>query len=134
MQLLLVAALIFASVVAVFALQNAQAVPIRFFGWERETSVAVIALGAAAVGALSTVLAGLFRQVGMGLRTRHLRAEVDRLQRELEEERSAKSALIAELEEARKASLANKEQGETGDVGARVPEEQPDAPRFSDDT
>lgn len=98
LQLLLVAALIFASVVAVFALQNAQTVPIRFFGWERETSVAVIALGAAAVGALSAVLAGLVRQLSAGLRNRHLKAELGRVQRELDDERQAKEALLTELE------------------------------------
>lgn len=110
LQLLLVAALVFASVVAVFALQNAQTVPIRFFGWERETSVAVIALGAAAVGALFAVLAGLVRQLGAGLRTRHLKAELGRLQRELDEERKAKDALVAKLEEAREANRASGQQ------------------------
>lgn len=97
MQFLLVAALIFASVVAVFALQNAQAVPIRFFAWERETSVAVISLGAAVVGALAAVLAGLVRQVALGLRHRQLKAELGRVQKELEEERMTKEALLAEL-------------------------------------
>jgi len=101
MQLLLVAALAFASVVAVFALQNSQMVPIRFFGWERETSVAIIALGSAAIGALCAFLAGLVRQLGAGLRNRQLRLEVGRLQRELEEERHAKDALVAELERAK---------------------------------
>nr|MBO2483901.1 hypothetical protein [Bacillota bacterium] len=105
MQLLLVAALAFATVVAVFALQNAQMVPIRFFGWERETSVAVISLVAAALGAACALLAGLVRQLGAGLKNRQLRLEVGRLQRELEEERSAKEALVNELEQA-KAALA----------------------------
>lgn len=123
MQLLLVAALIFASVVAVFALQNAQTVPIRFFGWQRETSVAVIALGAAMVGALTAILAGVFRQVSMGLRARHLRAELDRIQRELEEERTAKSALVAQLEQAKEAALAKEQQKGTGEEGEEAPVE-----------
>lgn len=106
MQLFLVAALIFASVVAVFALQNAQTVPIRFFAWERETSVAVIALGAAVVGALAAVLTGLVRQVAIGLRHRQLRAELGRVQKELEEERRAQQALLAELSRLQAASQA----------------------------
>lgn len=112
MQLLLVAALAFASVVAVFALQNAQTVIIRFFGWEREASVALISLGAAGLGALCAVLTGFVRQLGAGLRQRQLRLELERLQAELEEERQAKSALAAELERARAALAPPAEGGE----------------------
>lgn len=84
MQILLVLALVFASFVALFALQNAQTVPIRFFTWERETSIAVIALAAAAVGALSATLAGMMRQLAMGLRQRQLKGELARAQKALE--------------------------------------------------
>lgn len=92
LQYLLVAALVFASFVAVFALQNAQTVPMRFFAWERETSVAVIALAAAAVGALSATLAGSFRQVAAGFRLRQVKAELERVR----DERDALQERIAD--------------------------------------
>lgn len=98
MQLLIVLALVFASFVALFALQNAQTVPIRIFAWERETSVAVIVLATAAVGALSAVLAGFVRQVRSGIRFRQLRSELAKTQRLLEEERDRALDLQAELD------------------------------------
>lgn len=135
MQLLLVAALIFASIVAVFALQNAQTVPIRFFAWERETSVAVIALGAAIVGALAAVLAGLIRQVALGLRHRQLKAELGRVQGELDEERETKQALLSELarvqaalQEAEAAPLPAGERG----AAAALTEESAPAPKTNE--
>lgn len=135
MQLLLVAALIFASIVAVFALQNAQTVPIRFFAWERETSVAVIALGAAIVGALAAVLAGLIRQVALGLRHRQLKAELGRVQSELDEERETKQALLSELarvqaalQEAEAAPLPAGERG----AAAALAEESAPAPKTNE--
>jgi len=86
-QTLIVLALVFASFVAIFALQNAQTVPIRIFAWERETSVAVIVLAAAAFGALTAVLAGLVRQVRAGIRIRQLRGELAKVNKLLAEER-----------------------------------------------
>lgn len=92
-------ALVFASFVALFALQNAQTVSIHFFSWAAETSVAIIALAAAAFGAVSAVLAGLVRRVAIGFQLRQVKAELARAERrasELEREKS-------ELEKAREA-------------------------------
>lgn len=97
MQLLLVVALVFASFVALFALQNAQTVSIRFFSWAAETSVAVVALASAALGAVGAVLAGFLRRVAIGIQLRQVKAELARAERrasELEKEKS-------ELEKAR---------------------------------
>jgi len=43
--------------VAIFGLQNAQAVTVRFLSWQLQSSVAVVTLAATAAGAL---VAGLF--------------------------------------------------------------------------
>lgn len=96
--MLIVLALVFASFVAIFALQNAQTVSIRIFAWERETSVAVIVLATAAIGALSAVLGGLVRQLKAGIRFRHLRAELAKANRLLEEERERVRALESRLD------------------------------------
>lgn len=113
MQLLLVLALVFASFVALFALQNAQTVPIRFFSWAAETSVAVIALAAASLGAVSAVLAGLLRRFAIGFKLRQARGELARAERrllELEKEREElERRLIAAQEGARPAPEGNEE-------------------------
>jgi len=51
--------------VAIFALENAQAVTVRFLYWEIQSSVAVVTLAATAAGVL---IAGL---VGLASRLRH---------------------------------------------------------------
>lgn len=98
MQILIVLALVFASFVAIFALQNAQTVPIRIFTWERETSVAVIVLATAAIGALSAVLAGVVRQFKAGIRLRQVRGELAKVSRLLEEERERATDLQSRLD------------------------------------
>ena len=45
--------------VVIFALQNAQAVTVRFLFWELQSSVAVVALAATAAGVLIAKLFGL---------------------------------------------------------------------------
>jgi uncharacterized integral membrane protein len=45
--------------VAIFALENAQAVTVRFLSWQLQSSVAIVTLAAAAAGALVIGLAGL---------------------------------------------------------------------------
>lgn len=45
--------------VAIFALQNAQAVTVRFLYWELQSSVAVVSLAATAAGGLIAGLVGL---------------------------------------------------------------------------
>jgi uncharacterized integral membrane protein len=47
--------------VAVFALQNPDPVTLRFLGWQTQSSVAIVALGATATGAL---IAGLLALAG----------------------------------------------------------------------
>jgi uncharacterized integral membrane protein len=49
--------------VVIFALQNAQAVTIRFLFWELQSSVAVVAVAAAAAGVLIAELFGLARRL-----------------------------------------------------------------------
>jgi putative membrane protein len=46
-------------VVVIFALQNAQAVTIRFLFWQLESSMAILALGFTAAGVLIAELLGL---------------------------------------------------------------------------
>jgi len=62
--------------VAIFALENAQAVTVRFLYWQLQSSVAVVALAATAAGAL---VAGLF---GFASRPQTLAVVRDRRERD----------------------------------------------------
>jgi uncharacterized integral membrane protein len=59
MQLVFVVLTLLAVTIAVFALQNADPVVIRFLAWERHSSVALVTLGAACTGAVIGWLLGL---------------------------------------------------------------------------
>ena len=58
-MLLLIVLSVLLLAVAIFALQNAQAVTVRFLYWEIQSSVAVVTLAATATGVLIAGLVGL---------------------------------------------------------------------------
>ena len=64
MQLVWIASLFFAVVIAVFAVQNTAPVTVSFLAWRIEAvAVSTLVLGAAALGALTTYLFGLSREI-----------------------------------------------------------------------
>ncbi|NLK08031.1 MAG: LapA family protein [Firmicutes bacterium] len=85
MMVYLVLALIFAFFVAVFAVQNAGHITLAFLAWHWDTSVAVVILGAAALGGLFGGLMASVREVRFKLRTRNLQSEIRRLEVQIEE-------------------------------------------------
>ena len=65
MQIYLVGALIFALLVAVFAIQNTNPVDIRFLTFQiKEISLVLVILGSALIGALVVFLLGAVKQIG----------------------------------------------------------------------
>jgi len=72
MQLVFVLLTLLLLAVALFALQNSEHVTIRFWPWEVQASVAIVALAATATGAL---MAGLLSLTGRLLRWRRHRAQ-----------------------------------------------------------
>lgn len=84
MQLLLVVALLFALGVAVFAVQNAEPISFRLFGWQSETSLVFVVLGAAAAGAVAAGLVGLVRQIKSSLRIRQLQHRLQKAEQQVE--------------------------------------------------
>lgn len=89
----LLVALVFAILIAVFALQNTAAVHVRLLVWDYETSLVLVILGSAMVGAVLTFVASLGPRVrrareirrleetveSQGERIRHLEAVIDQL-------------------------------------------------------
>jgi len=63
MQFYLITALVFALLVAVFAIQNTETVVIQFLAWSFSISLVLVILGSAAVGALVLYLFSLVKQI-----------------------------------------------------------------------
>ena len=84
LNFILVVSLLFALVVAVFAVQNNAPVEISFLGWTFPgTSLVIIIFGSAAAGAVSVFFLGLFKQIKMKMEIRQLKAENSNLKFEL---------------------------------------------------
>jgi uncharacterized integral membrane protein len=64
MQLALLLLLVLSLAVALFALQNADTVTVRFWPWEFQASVAILTLGALTVGACMAGLVSLAARLG----------------------------------------------------------------------
>ncbi len=86
----IIAALLFATAVAVFALQNGQAVEIRFFAARASVSLALVILGSLTAGALAVGVAGGARV----LRLSRQRSECAERLRRLEAELAAASQRV----------------------------------------
>ena len=62
-HVLLIAAAVFAFLVAVFALQNSEIVRVGFMGWKFETSLVLVILGSALLGFLTAMFLGMLMQI-----------------------------------------------------------------------
>lgn len=114
MSLRLAAALVFGVLLAVFAGQNSDPVPVRFLRWERQLPLVVVIAATAAAGALWVGMLTAFRQLGQAWRMRERQALVRRLERELQAAHEARellqgrvSALEAELQRLRQAAAGH---------------------------
>jgi uncharacterized integral membrane protein len=74
--------LMFAILVAIFAIQNAGNVEIRFFSWHFSVSQAVVILGSAIVGSIILLLLGLVNQIKQNLKMKQLSKELELLRSE----------------------------------------------------
>lgn len=94
-QLYLFTALVLAVLVATFAVQNAVPVTVRFLVWNFESSLVVVILLAAGVGAFASALVSLPQTVRAWARLRQRETEVARLEgqvRHLEDRVAAEAA------------------------------------------
>jgi uncharacterized integral membrane protein len=94
----LVLALFWGLLVAIFAVQNALPVEIRFLSWQLSISVALLTIGATIAGAVFLALIALFRQVGMGLKLWDERAKTQRAATDLEQARLAAADMHKEID------------------------------------
>jgi uncharacterized integral membrane protein len=94
-QIIVILALLFAVVIAIFAVQNTTSVPVRFLTYETDgLAVSVLVLISAAFGALVMLLLGTSREIS--LRWHH---------RAVSHQLKTAQARVAELESAQSQSL-----------------------------
>ncbi|NLJ99814.1 MAG: LapA family protein [Clostridia bacterium] len=76
MTAILVLSLILALLVAIFAVQNINAVQISFLLWKiEEISLVLVILGSAAAGALSVFFVSLYKNIKLRIEVHRLKAE-----------------------------------------------------------
>ncbi|MTI85217.1 MAG: LapA family protein [Firmicutes bacterium] len=83
MQIYFVIALIFAVLVAIFAIQNSAPVHVQFLFWEiQRISQVLVILGAAAIGALIVLFMGAGKQIKLIWQVRQLTQQYNQLKNE----------------------------------------------------
>ncbi|HZX47148.1 MAG TPA: LapA family protein [Clostridia bacterium] len=101
MQFKYVMALLFALMVAIFALLNAQPVTVDFIYDEFQISLALVILVSAFAGAVILGFLGIFRQVKESFKSREMNARIKNLEEQLKEtvDRNTEAELkLAEVE------------------------------------
>lgn len=101
LQLTYILALLFALVVAIFALLNAQPVTVDFIFNEFQISLALVILVSAFAGAIILGFLGIFRQVKGSFKSREMNARIKKLEEQLKEtvDKNTKTELrLAEAE------------------------------------
>jgi len=89
-QVYWVTALLFALMVAVFAVQNAETVNIRFLYWQfHDISLVLVILGSAAVGALLLFVLSTIKQVSLVLKLKDAENKIRKLENQLKELQAA---------------------------------------------
>ncbi len=95
-QVIVLLALVFSVLIAIFAVQNTTPVDVRFLGWGAEgVAASVLVLISAVAGALAMLMLGIAREVG--LRWQH---------RSVSHQLRASQKRVAELEAAQAASTS----------------------------
>lgn len=85
MQGTIIFGLIFAILIAIFAIQNASIVALNILMWEFQISLAVVVLGSIIFGALVIGIFSYFKQFQLKRKNRNLKLEIQSLKEELDD-------------------------------------------------
>ena len=99
MQWTVVIAFLFALLVGVFAIQNHTPATLKFFSWQIDTSLAVVAIGGLALGALLIGILGIIKQVKARIKIRSLNSKIKSLEKKIEKMEEEKREQIKTLTE-----------------------------------
>jgi lipopolysaccharide assembly protein A len=97
-QMFLFSALVFSLLVAIFAIQNAVQVTVTFLFWNFQTSLVLVILSAAVIGALALLSVGVVRQFNLTRQIKEYEAKLKELDTKLlkQEEKVQEEAAKAE--------------------------------------
>ncbi len=116
MQIYFILSLLFAVVVALFAVINSSMIEISYFVGKVEVAQSVVILVSAAFGALIMGLFAIFSKLKSGLKTRKLNGRIKVLEKEIEgyqkaENKAAEEKAKLEEEDAKRTEKAKEELG-----------------------
>ena len=127
MHVYLIVSLIFALLIAIFAIQNVAVVPIRILFWSYEASLVLVILGSVLIGVIITMLFELFQRLRRGAEHRELEKQVHHLTKENEDLQKALAEKGTGQQEAKAVAKAvvnpagaDKEQGRQDGAGQAV--------------
>ena len=119
MQLVWIGSLFFALLIALFAIQNTAPVTVSFLAWRVEAvATSMVVLGAAALGALTTYLFGLSREIRGRFERRGSRSTIRGQDALIEELRARVRELEQDNEHLRRGSAVGSQGSGLGDVPA----------------
>lgn len=109
-QVYWITALLFALIVAIFAIQNAEVVNIRFLGWQfQNISLVLVILGSASAGALFLFILGTIKQLSLVLKLKEAENKIRKLEHQLKELKETKPQVDPEeLQEVSQISTTSK--------------------------
>ncbi|HHY75676.1 MAG TPA: LapA family protein [Firmicutes bacterium] len=102
---MLILAVIFLLLIVIFAVQNAQIVPITFMAWSLDLNLALVVLGSASIGVIVGVLWSWLR----GMQTR---GRIRELERQLEAAREKNATLERAMNELMNHRAKSESEGE----------------------
>lgn len=93
MQGTIIFGLVFAIIIAIFAIQNASIVALNILTWEFEISLAVVVLGSIIFGALVIGIFSYVKQFQLRRKNKNLKLEIQSLKEKLEKEKEEKAKI-----------------------------------------
>lgn len=98
MSFYIIFALLFAVVVAVFAVNNNAVVTLQFLLWSFRASLVLVILGSAALGAGIIGILGFFKQLSLNMKLWDLQGKKRKLETQLEKAQEAETVARGQLE------------------------------------
>ncbi|HHY76885.1 MAG TPA: LapA family protein [Clostridiales bacterium] len=93
MQLIIIISMIFALLIAIFAIQNASVITINFLWYEKNMSQALVILGSTLVGILIMLPFDIIRRIKTSIKINELNNRIRKLNEELEQIKQSKESL-----------------------------------------